>query len=86
VFILRPVESHFTSGQAHPPTRLPHATQTQIHRTVSAGGKVLIPVSAVGRAQELLMLLHEHWERTQLEVSVWPGWSVCHAHVASLHA
>jgi hypothetical protein len=29
---------------------------------VEAGGKVLVPVFAVGRAQELLMLLSEHWD------------------------
>jgi len=40
----------------------------QIHQTVTSGGKVLVPVFAVGRAQELLMLLDEHWQRTQLEV------------------
>lgn len=41
----------------------------QIHEAVLAGGKVLIPVFAVGRAQELLLLLDEFWERTQLTVS-----------------
>lgn len=41
----------------------------QVHDTVTSGGKVLVPVFAVGRAQELLMLLDEHWQRTQLEVS-----------------
>jgi Cft2 family RNA processing exonuclease len=40
----------------------------QIHHTVTSGGKVLVPVFAVGRAQELLILLDEHWQRTQLEV------------------
>jgi hypothetical protein len=49
---------------------LTHPTQpTQVHQTVTAGGKVLVPVFAVGRAQELLLLLDEHWQRTQLEVS-----------------
>jgi Cft2 family RNA processing exonuclease len=27
-----------------------------------------VPVFAVGRAQELLMLLDEHWQRTELQV------------------
>lgn len=40
----------------------------QVHQTVTAGGKVLVPVFAVGRAQELLMLLEEHWQRTELQV------------------
>jgi hypothetical protein len=57
----------------------------QIHETVSAGGKVLLPVSAVGRAQELLLLLDEHWERNQLTVrhntagpDPWPDLSCPH--------
>jgi hypothetical protein len=45
----------------------------QVHACVTSGGKVLVPVSAVGRAQELLMLMHEHWQRTQLDVSRGPG-------------
>jgi Cft2 family RNA processing exonuclease len=44
------------------------AAGEQVHQTVSCGGKVLIPVFAVGRAQELLLLLDEFWERTQLHV------------------
>jgi hypothetical protein len=42
----------------------------QIHQTVTSGGKVLVPVFAVGRAQELLMLLDEHWTRTQQQVGM----------------
>lgn len=42
----------------------------QIHQTVTSGGKVLVPVFAVGRAQELLMLLDEHWTRTQQQVGI----------------
>jgi Cft2 family RNA processing exonuclease len=41
---------------------------TQVHQAVTSGGKVLIPVFAVGRAQELLLLLDEFWERTKLQV------------------
>lgn len=44
----------------------------QVHQTVSSGGKVLVPVFAVGRAQELLMLLDEHWTRTEQQVGVHP--------------
>ena len=40
----------------------------QVHECVSRGGKVLVPVFAVGRAQELLVLLDEYWERTNLQV------------------
>lgn len=31
--------------------------------TVKAGGRVLIPIVAIGRAQELLLMLEEHWSR-----------------------
>eukprot|EP00882_Tetradesmus_deserticola_P022256 GHRQ01024150.1.p1 GENE.GHRQ01024150.1~~GHRQ01024150.1.p1 ORF type:complete len:305 (+),score=133.68 GHRQ01024150.1:17-931(+) len=42
-----------------------------VHQAVASGGKVLIPVFAVGRAQELLLLLDEFWERTQLQVPIY---------------
>ncbi|KAL2324774.1 hypothetical protein Fmac_023832 [Flemingia macrophylla] len=32
-----------------------------IHSTISQGGRVLIPASALGRAQELLLILDEYW-------------------------
>ncbi|KAK4271187.1 hypothetical protein QN277_019915 [Acacia crassicarpa] len=32
-----------------------------IHSTVSQGGRVLIPVFALGRAQELLLIIDEYW-------------------------
>lgn len=35
----------------------------KIHDTVAAGGRVLLPVVALGRAQELLLMLEEYWER-----------------------
>eukprot|EP01060_Flectonema_neradi_P020402 TRINITY_DN27944_c0_g1_i1.p1 TRINITY_DN27944_c0_g1~~TRINITY_DN27944_c0_g1_i1.p1 ORF type:complete len:739 (+),score=93.07 TRINITY_DN27944_c0_g1_i1:180-2219(+) len=34
--------------------------------TVTKGGKVLIPVFAMGRAQELLLLIETYWKRMQL--------------------
>ena len=40
-----------------------------VHDCVSKGGKVLVPVFAVGRAQELLMMVEEHWERMGIKVS-----------------
>ncbi|KAF8067260.1 CPSF73-II [Scenedesmus sp. PABB004] len=42
-----------------------------VHSCVAGGGKVLVPVFAVGRAQELLLLLGEFWERTQLDVPIY---------------
>ena len=41
-----------------------------MHETVTAGGKVLIPVMALGRAQELLILLESYWERMSLQVPI----------------
>jgi integrator complex subunit 11 len=35
----------------------------KVHEAVAAGGKVLIPVFALGRAQELLILIESYWER-----------------------
>lgn len=40
----------------------------KIHDTVEKGGKVLIPVFALGRAQELCILLETFWERMNLQV------------------
>eukprot|EP00191_Tetraselmis_sp_GSL018_P024432 CAMPEP_0177626196 /NCGR_PEP_ID=MMETSP0419_2-20121207/30522_1 /TAXON_ID=582737 /ORGANISM="Tetraselmis sp., Strain GSL018" /LENGTH=635 /DNA_ID=CAMNT_0019127229 /DNA_START=149 /DNA_END=2057 /DNA_ORIENTATION=- len=44
---------------------------TQVHETVANGGKVLIPVFALGRAQELCILLDEYWERMNLDVPIY---------------
>ncbi|PSC69750.1 Cleavage and polyadenylation specificity factor subunit 3 [Micractinium conductrix] len=35
----------------------------RIHTAVARGGRVLLPVVALGRAQELLLILEEYWER-----------------------
>lgn len=43
----------------------------KIHSTVAAGGKVLIPVFALGRAQELCILLESYWDRMKLEVPIY---------------
>ena len=37
--------------------------QERIHTAVARGGRVLLPVVALGRAQELLLILEEYWER-----------------------
>eukprot|EP00761_Pharyngomonas_kirbyi_P004737 gb/GECH01004742.1/.p1 GENE.gb/GECH01004742.1/~~gb/GECH01004742.1/.p1 ORF type:complete len:803 (+),score=185.02 gb/GECH01004742.1/:1-2409(+) len=34
-----------------------------VHQVVSRGGRCLIPVFALGRAQELLLILDEYWEK-----------------------
>lgn len=38
-----------------------HRFTTMIHNIVSRGGRVLLPVFVLGRAQELLLLLDEYW-------------------------
>ncbi|KAJ3291332.1 Integrator complex subunit 11 [Borealophlyctis nickersoniae] len=43
---------------------------TKVHDCVANGGKVLIPVFALGRAQELCILIESHWERMDLKVPV----------------
>jgi integrator complex subunit 11 len=35
----------------------------QVHRCVLRGGRVLVPVFAVGRLQEILLMLNDYWER-----------------------
>jgi integrator complex subunit 11 len=42
----------------------------KVHQCVSRGGKVLIPVFALGRAQELCILIESYWERMNLKVPV----------------
>lgn len=43
----------------------------KIHDCVDRGGKVLIPVFALGRAQELCILLETYWERMNLKVPIY---------------
>lgn len=43
----------------------------KIHECIDRGGKVLIPVFALGRAQELCILLETYWERMNLKVPVY---------------
>ncbi|XP_064611089.1 integrator complex subunit 11-like isoform X1 [Liolophura sinensis] len=43
----------------------------KVHDCVEKGGKVLIPVFALGRAQELCILLESYWERMNLKVPIY---------------
>ncbi|KAI7882995.1 Metallo-hydrolase/oxidoreductase [Lichtheimia hyalospora FSU 10163] len=43
----------------------------KVHDCVSKGGNVLIPVFALGRAQELCILIESYWERMDLKVPVY---------------
>ncbi|KAL7181212.1 hypothetical protein ACSBR1_040146 [Camellia fascicularis] len=42
-----------------------------VHKCVASGGKVLIPTFALGRAQELCILLDDYWERMDLKVPIY---------------
>ncbi|XP_017302556.1 integrator complex subunit 11 [Diaphorina citri] len=43
----------------------------KVHECVDRGGKVLIPVFALGRAQELCILLETYWERMNLQAPIY---------------
>ncbi|KAG2227112.1 hypothetical protein INT45_003842, partial [Circinella minor] len=43
----------------------------KVHDCVANGGNVLIPVFALGRAQELCILIESYWERMGLQVPVY---------------
>lgn len=43
----------------------------KVHSCVEKGGKVLIPVFALGRAQELCILLESYWDRMNLKVPIY---------------
>ncbi|VFV29624.1 integrator complex subunit 11 isoform 1 [Lynx pardinus] len=43
----------------------------KVHEAVERGGKVLIPVFALGRAQELCILLETFWERMNLKAPIY---------------
>ena len=42
-----------------------------MHETLDQGGKILIPVFALGRAQELCILLETYWTRTNLRYPIY---------------
>ncbi|SAM09165.1 hypothetical protein [Absidia glauca] len=43
----------------------------KVHDCVAAGGKVVIPCFALGRAQELCILIESYWDRMDLKVPVY---------------
>ncbi|ORD98609.1 INT11 [Hepatospora eriocheir] len=42
-----------------------------IQKTIDRGGKVLIPIFALGRAQEICLLLENYWERMRLKTPIY---------------
>ncbi|KAH9424163.1 integrator complex subunit 11 [Dermatophagoides pteronyssinus] len=43
----------------------------KVHECIERGGKVLIPVFALGRAQELCILLETYWDRMNLKTPIY---------------
>lgn len=43
----------------------------KVHECIEKGGKVLIPVFALGRAQELCILLETYWDRMNLKTPIY---------------
>lgn len=44
---------------------------TKVHECVANGGNVIIPVFALGRAQELCILIESYWDRMGLDVPIY---------------
>ena len=47
---------------------------TQVTDTLNKGGRVLVPVFTQGNAQELILLLQQHWEKHGLQVDFLQLW------------
>ncbi|KAL6452236.1 YSH1 Endoribonuclease YSH1 [Candida maltosa Xu316] len=58
-------ESTFGTGTLEPRAELERKLTTHIHATLTKGGRVLLPVFALGNAQELLLILDEYWEKNE---------------------
>ncbi|KAI3406309.2 YSH1 [Candida oxycetoniae] len=59
------IESTFGTGTLEPKAELEKKLTSHIHATVTRGGRVLLPVFALGNAQELLLILEEYWEKNE---------------------
>lgn len=55
------VESTFGTATHEPRLNREKKLTQLIHSTVTRGGRVLMPVFALGRAQELMLILEEYW-------------------------
>lgn len=56
-------ESTFGISTAPPREEREFALLKSVSNIVNRGGKVLMPVFALGRAQELLLILEDHWQK-----------------------
>lgn len=57
------VESTYGIQNHEPREQREHRFTNSVHQIVRQGGKCLLPVFALGRAQELLLILEDYWER-----------------------
>lgn len=57
------VESTFGTATHEPRANREKKLTQLIHSTVSRGGRVLLPVFALGRAQEIMLILDEYWSQ-----------------------
>ncbi|CAE8739041.1 unnamed protein product, partial [Polarella glacialis] len=57
------VESTYGVMNHEPREQREHRFTNSVHQIVRQGGKCLLPVFALGRAQELLLILEDYWER-----------------------
>ncbi|CCC69876.1 hypothetical protein NCAS_0D02950 [Naumovozyma castellii] len=57
------VESTFGTATHEPRLNREKNLTQLIHSTVSRGGRVLLPVFALGRAQEIMLILDEYWSQ-----------------------
>lgn len=58
-------ESTFGTGTLEPKAALENKLTSHIHATLLKGGRVLLPVFALGNAQELLLILDEYWSKNE---------------------
>jgi len=57
------VESTYGVSRHLPRREREEKFAAMVHSSVSRGGRVLLPVVALGRAQELLLILEEYWSK-----------------------
>mmetsp|Transcript_60274 Transcript_60274/g.135726 ORF Transcript_60274/g.135726 Transcript_60274/m.135726 type:complete len:692 (-) Transcript_60274:10-2085(-) len=57
------VESTYGIMNHEPRDQREHRFTNSVHQIVRQGGKCLLPVFALGRAQEILLLLEDYWDR-----------------------
>lgn len=56
-------ESTFGTATHIPRLEREHKLTKMIHSTIQQGGRCLLPVFALGRAQEILLILEEYWQQ-----------------------